>query len=391
MMNQMNMNMNQIGMNNTLMTNFAMDDTAMKIKAIIDPYETKIIELEKKIREKDFEILVLKEKLRTYKNSSMNMNNPMSMDNKTQMGMNMGNQMEMNMNNNQMGMNMGNQMGMNMNNNQMGMNMNNNQMGMNMGNQMGMNMGNQMGMNMNMGNDINMMNQNIMNPMVNPMLINNQPMWMMQYNNFNSNPNFNNQNLILNEVSESTRKINIFFKYKEKIYIEKCNFDEKIQEVAQRICHKMGTNINNCIFISNAKRLVLSLTVAEAGLTDGSTIFMMEHKKSQQNNFNLISNQDEKKEQDKEFNEPQKISILFKTTTGIVTKIIADVNSSIENLIKNYFKRLSLEHLIGTSRIVFIYNALKLNVNDKTKVKDFFKYNINPKIIVNDPSYLIGA
>ena len=80
--------------------------------------------------------------------------------------------------------------------NQMGMNMNNNQMGMNMGNQMGMNMGNQMGMNMNMGNDINMMNQNIMNPMVNPMLINNQPMWMMQYNNFNSNPNFNNQNLI---------------------------------------------------------------------------------------------------------------------------------------------------------------------------------------------------
>ena len=62
-MNQMNMNMNQTGMNNTLMTNFAMDDTAMKIKAIIAPYETKIIELEKKIREKDFEILVLKEKL----------------------------------------------------------------------------------------------------------------------------------------------------------------------------------------------------------------------------------------------------------------------------------------------------------------------------------------
>ena len=130
---------------------------------------------------------------------------------------------------------MGNQMGMNMNNNPMGMNMNNNQMGMNMGNQMGMNMGNQMGMNMNMGNDINMMNQNIMNPMVNPMLINNQPMWMMQYNNFNSNPNFNNQNLILNEVSESTRKINIIFLYKQNKYNELCNFDEKIQKVIQRL------------------------------------------------------------------------------------------------------------------------------------------------------------
>ena len=38
-MNQMmgNMNMNQGGMSSTFMTNFAMDDTAMKIKAIIDP------------------------------------------------------------------------------------------------------------------------------------------------------------------------------------------------------------------------------------------------------------------------------------------------------------------------------------------------------------------
>ena len=47
-MNMMgNMNMNPMGMNNQLMTNFAMDDTAMKIKAIIDPYEKKISKLEK--------------------------------------------------------------------------------------------------------------------------------------------------------------------------------------------------------------------------------------------------------------------------------------------------------------------------------------------------------
>ena len=123
MMGNMNMNMNQAGMSSTLMTNFAMDDTAMKIKAIIDPYEKKIIDLEKIIRQKDFEILVLKEKLNNYKNSQMNNNN--------------------------------NQMGMGMNDNQMGMGMNNNPMGM------GMNMGNQMGINM--GNDMNMMNQNMMN------------------------------------------------------------------------------------------------------------------------------------------------------------------------------------------------------------------------------------
>ena len=45
MMNNMNKmmmgNMNQMGMNTQMMTNFGMDDTAMKIKAIIDPYEKK--------------------------------------------------------------------------------------------------------------------------------------------------------------------------------------------------------------------------------------------------------------------------------------------------------------------------------------------------------------
>ena len=153
MMGNMSMNMNQTGMSSTLMTNFAMDDTAMKIKAIIDPYEKKIIDLEKIIRQKDFEILVLKEKLNNYKNFQMNINNnQMGMNNNNQM--NMGNQMGMGMNNNQIGMNMGNQMDMGIN--------------MNMGNQIGMNMGNDMSM--------NMMNQNMMNnqmpPMMNPMVMN---------------------------------------------------------------------------------------------------------------------------------------------------------------------------------------------------------------------------
>jgi len=80
----MNMNMNPMGMNNQLMTNLAMDDTALKIKSIIDPYEKKISELEKIIKQKDFEILVLKEKLNKYKNNmnnNMNMANQMSMNN----------------------------------------------------------------------------------------------------------------------------------------------------------------------------------------------------------------------------------------------------------------------------------------------------------------------
>ena len=71
-MNQMNMNqigMNQIGINNpNQMNSFQMDNTTLNIKNIVQPYEKKIKELEEIIRQKDFEITVLRQKL--------NMNNP---------------------------------------------------------------------------------------------------------------------------------------------------------------------------------------------------------------------------------------------------------------------------------------------------------------------------
>ena len=76
-MNQMNMNqigmnqigMNQIGINNpNQMNSFQMDNTTLNIKNIVQPYEKKIKELEEIIRQKEFEITVLRQKL--------NINNP---------------------------------------------------------------------------------------------------------------------------------------------------------------------------------------------------------------------------------------------------------------------------------------------------------------------------
>ena len=99
-MNQMMGNMNPMGMNNQLMTNFAMDDTAMKLKAIIEPYEKKITELEQIIKKKDFEILVLNQKLSQYKNNPININNNINMMNPMMMNndINMNNPMMMNNN-----------------------------------------------------------------------------------------------------------------------------------------------------------------------------------------------------------------------------------------------------------------------------------------------------
>ena len=62
-MNQMMMN--NFGINNepNILNGMNMDSTAQNLKNIIQPYENKIKELEEIIRQKDFEIAVLKQKL----------------------------------------------------------------------------------------------------------------------------------------------------------------------------------------------------------------------------------------------------------------------------------------------------------------------------------------
>ena len=68
-----NFGMNPMLMNPMIMNNFGMmgmnnqqnlmDENAIRIKNIIQPYENKIKELEEIIRQKDFEIALLKDKL----------------------------------------------------------------------------------------------------------------------------------------------------------------------------------------------------------------------------------------------------------------------------------------------------------------------------------------
>ena len=70
-MNQMGMGINPIGMNSIGMN---LDQTAQNIKEIIQPYENKIRELEEIIKQKDFEITVLKQKLKNFNANQININ-----------------------------------------------------------------------------------------------------------------------------------------------------------------------------------------------------------------------------------------------------------------------------------------------------------------------------
>ena len=91
MMNNKLFNFNQMGMNNPMMeinnqqnqiNEMMMDETELNIKNIIQSYEKKIRELEEIIKQKDFEIIALKQKLN---------NNISNINNMNQMNMMMGN------------------------------------------------------------------------------------------------------------------------------------------------------------------------------------------------------------------------------------------------------------------------------------------------------------
>ena len=299
------------------MTNFTMDETAMKIKAIIEPYEKKITELENIIKQKDFEILVLNEKLNNLKNNQMNQfNNQIIFNNQ-----------------------------------------------------------------INMNNNINMMNAN----------------WMDQYNNMqnsnNMNLNLNSINNNQNNINEYQKTIDIFFRGK-KTHMESCYPDEKTEIVCRRVCKKLGIKFKNHKFFigSGGKNIANKLSVTENGITNNTNIFVIERNSKKSN--------DEGNDSDDSNGvcqcEDKKINITFKTTLGETYNISISQEHSMSTLLKHYLIKTHQKDRIiqikeGKKDIAFLFNSKKIQFNDKTKIKDFFKNFICPKVVVNDINNLTLA
>ena len=91
-------------------------------------------------------------------------------------------------------------------------------------------------------------------------------------------------------------------------------------------------------------------------------------------------------------NMPNKINCIFNTTTGKSLTILIDHGKTVNELIKIYFMRIDQPDLINREGdICFVYNASKIEFNNQQKVEDFFRFNSNPSILVNDVHNLIGA
>ena len=85
--------------------------------------------------------------------------------------------------------------------------------------------------------------------------------------------------------------------------------------------------------------------------------------------------------------------VTFKTTGGAKHEIeIFNDYETTSSLLKRYLKTVNRPDLIEdkSNKIIFIYNARKIQFGDNIKLIELFKNEFKPKIVVNDPNCLIN-
>ena len=82
--------------------------------------------------------------------------------------------------------------------------------------------------------------------------------------------------------------------------------------------------------------------------------------------------------------------MIFKTTSGIETKISTNYNKSLNEVISKYLTQIGQTDLMGENRIAFLYNGEKLEPDSKKKIEEYIiNKNLGTTIIVIDQNNLI--
>ena len=113
-----------------------------------------------------------------------------------------------------------------------------------------------------------------------------------------------------------------------------------------------------------------------------------------QNNINNIEDDDFIKgfkmgvdNQFESINNKPKMNVSFTTTLGNRRNMTFDYGTSVGEILKKYLMEVGKpEYINNYNKVSFLYNAGKLDFDNKMKIEDFFGFNLNPKVIVNDLS-----
>ena len=260
---------------------------------------------------------------------------------------------------------------------------------------MGMSMGNQIGimnqapmMQMGMGQN-NMMQMGMsQNNMIQMGMMNQTPRMQMG---IGMNPQMRQLNEDNNNSSDVIRiifRISNNINSSVKLLFVKAFEDDDFSYVQKRFLRMIKVH-GNISYYFNYKKLNLGLTVSQLGIANNSNIFVVGDKNSK---IELLEEDLINKDFQDEGDPKNEIQLIFKTTQGRTHKMYFSPQISIGLAIQKYLKRVYREESIDSidKKVVFLFNAKRLSVKDKTSLNVLFKNNSAPKIRVNDVSSLVG-
>ena len=90
-------------------------------------------------------------------------------------------------------------------------------------------------------------------------------------------------------------------------------------------------------------------------------------------------------------NEPV-IWVKFRITTGSSLELFYPISYSVDALLNLFLREVGKPGLKNDipNKLCFLYNAKQMKPGDKTTLKNFFKNDKNPKVVVNDINNLLG-
>ena len=109
--------------------------------------------------------------------------------------------------------------------------------------------------------------------------------------------------------------------------------------------------------------------------------------------YNRIQNQINAGNQNFANNQNNKINVTFKTTYQTVTNLVLDSDTTVDEMLSIYLKRVGQPDLINKTdrKIQFLYSASSLNFGDKRPIRNVFINGDRGVVIVIDVNNVIGA
>lgn len=170
--------------------------------------------------------------------------------------------------------------------------------------------------------------------------------------------------------------LNDFFEKNKNNMINKFNYTMNIKNNNQPQINKIFHQNSNNNIIENDNILDnLSMT---NNLGNYPSIFNGGNEFNIINNINLIPNGNHNNEENK-----PKMNIIFEDSLGIKTNLLLSYGTTIDQMLQKYLKLKNISFFeCYNKQIVFVENAINLNLGDNTPIEKYFRYGRFPKITV---------